>query len=171
MYNNNYSYGKNTIIYNLGDGNDTINIRGANSDTLQFGEGITLENTIFKGSGNDLIIQFKDFEGSIRVTEDLSNEQKRIDSFKFADGTVLNHSEMLEIKNTQAQATSLSMQAMTFQEDTNNSSDPSLSITDSDINKIIQDMTAYKTAEDAAISYSDNINTEKELLTLVNSGM
>jgi len=42
-------------------------------------------------------------------------------------------------------------------------------ISTSDINKIIQDMTAYNTAEEGMISYSEDINQEKELMTLVNS--
>ena len=44
-----------------------------------------------------------------------------------------------------------------------------LTISDSDINKIIQDMTAYNTAEDGMISYGEDVNKEKELMMLVNS--
>ena len=128
--------GNDTYIYNFGDGNDTIeNWNG--DDVLQFGEGITRENTIFRGSGRDLLITFKDSEGSIRIKNPLYNPAYAIDKFKFADGEELDYKE----------------------------------ISTSDINKIIQDMTAYNTAEDGMISYSDNIDQEKELMTLVNSSM
>ena len=128
--------GNDTYIYNFGDGNDTIeNWNG--DDVLQFGEGITRENTIFRGSGRDLLITFKDSEGSIRIKNPLYNPAYAIDKFKFADGEELDYKE----------------------------------ISTSDINKIIQDMTAYNTAEDAMISYSNDINQEKELMTLVNSSI
>ena len=96
--------GNDTIIYNLGDGNDTIMDNGG-TDTLQFGEGISAENLIFKGLKNDLIISFTDNEGSIIIKNFCSNSNYRIENFKFSDGSSLSLSKVLTMLVTEGDAT------------------------------------------------------------------
>ena len=104
-----YGGGDNTYIYNLGDGNDTINDyynkQNKDNDTLEFGEGISVEDIRCDGDGNDLIIWFNNVdsnkEGSIRVKFALGFERHRIENFKFSDGTVLSFEEIMEIKSSQ----------------------------------------------------------------------
>ncbi len=183
-----FNGGCDQFIYNLGDGNDTINNYGPNdTDTLRFGEGITLDNILFRASGNDLIISFKDNEGSIRIEYGAmsNNTSYRIENYKFSDGTVLSYEGMMEIKRAQEEAATAGVQKQTESlgaldgdtaglcelSDNGCDGDNGSLITNYDINKIIQDMAGYDTAEDAMMSYSDDINQEKELMTLVNSGV
>lgn len=154
------SSGNNVYIYNLGDGNDTISDAGSNdNDTIQFGEGITTDNISFTYSQGNLLIKFKDDNGSIMINGGFSNPTYRIENYKFADGTVLSYDEAIKITSFGSYSPQ------------NTDTSAATGIADSDINKIIQDMTAYKIAEDGMISYSEDINKEKELMTLVGSSM
>ncbi len=80
--------GNDTYIYNLGDGNDTI-IDNSGNDKIKFGDGITLENTIFIQNQNNLEIIFDGQEGSILVQDFFANTDNKIENFEFADGTVI----------------------------------------------------------------------------------
>ena len=154
------SSGNNVYIYNLGDGNDTISDAGSNdNDTIQFGEGITTDNISFTYSQGNLLIKFKDDNGSIMINGGFSNPTYRIENYKFADGTVLSYDEAIKITSFGSYSPQ------------NTDTSAATGIADSDINKIIQDMTAYKIAEDGIISYCDDVNNEKELMTLVDSSM
>ena len=100
-----------TIIYNLGDGNDTIDLseekenlsgdgRSLRQDKLVFGEGISLENLTFKMNGNDLIILINEGledEGSIKINYFLT--RKNIELFEFNNGKVYTGLEFLQIAN------------------------------------------------------------------------
>ncbi len=155
------STGNNTYIYNLGDGNDTIDDIGIDdNDVIQFGEGITTDNICFLYErGGHLLIKFKDDDGSIMVRGASSEARNRIENYKFADGTVLSYSEAIKITSFGSYSPQ------------NTDTSAATGIADSDINKIIQDMTAYKIAEDGMISYSEDINKEKELMTLVGASV
>ena len=89
----------NTYIYNLGDGNDVITdyCSYSNDDTIIFGEGITKDDLIFFIclDGN-LLILFKDKEGSIRIKHALKENRNSIEYYKFSDGTTLKNQEALE---------------------------------------------------------------------------
>ena len=80
--------GNDTYIYNLGDGFDTI-IDNSGNDKIKFGDGITLENTIFIQNQNNLEIIFDGQEGSILVQDFFANTDNKIENFEFADGTVI----------------------------------------------------------------------------------
>ncbi|MFC3120028.1 calcium-binding protein [Agaribacter flavus] len=78
--------GRDTYIYNLGDGNDTINDKGAHgSNIIRFGEGIAPENLQVTMSGGYLTFSFNHAEGSIR-TKYWRNDIK-IGEIHFHDGT------------------------------------------------------------------------------------
>ena len=85
-----------TYIFNLGDGNDTILDKNG-TDTLQFGEGITAENTIFSTEGSHIKITFKNSEDSILLKDAASSSDRRIESFKYSDGTIITKEEMLQM--------------------------------------------------------------------------
>ncbi|API86698.1 calcium-binding protein [Francisella uliginis] len=80
-----------TIIYNLGDGFDTIWSEVSHTeatDTLAFGEGISLDNLSFIRKGNELIINIdNDPNQGLRVRNFFYSS--RIKDIKLFDGTVL----------------------------------------------------------------------------------
>ncbi|MGN0005258.1 MAG: calcium-binding protein [Candidatus Gastranaerophilaceae bacterium] len=80
--------GNDTYIYNLGDGDDTINDIGG-IDTLKFGAGISIEDLEFMQAGNNLNMWFKERDGGIIIENYFSNPENKIERFEFADGTVI----------------------------------------------------------------------------------
>ncbi len=161
------------IKYNLGDGDDKINIGAGVQATLEFGEGITTENILIK-RGNDLLINFKDNEGSVRILRGAYNLVK---TYIFADGTTLTHDQMIELMNAQKAAEA--EQILTSKTDVENialgtninDEADMLYMPDFNVNKIVQDMCAYNSSEDIITSYSNNIEQEKAFMNLVNSSM
>ena len=98
-----YDYGDDTFIFNLGDGIDTI-YQAPNElyyddyyldlgfDQIQFGEGIARDNISFSVSENylDLIINFKDnSQDQITIKNQLRSDADKVESIKFADGSLL----------------------------------------------------------------------------------
>ncbi len=99
--------GNETFIYNLGDGNDTIYNYGSNdSDTIQFGDGITPENVRFQGEDSDLVITFEGSDGSIRIQNALSSEYYKIENFTFEDGTNYTYEDVLSKLVTEGSSSS-----------------------------------------------------------------
>ncbi len=84
--------------YNIGDGNDHIDDIGG-IDTIIFGEGITKENIRFyKDEENGgLVINFDGYEGSIYIQDYFNDDERKIELFKFADGTVIDNITVSEI--------------------------------------------------------------------------
>jgi hypothetical protein len=84
--------GGDTYIWNLGDGNDTINnyASSGNSDTdkLRFGEGINPWDVENARSGNDLILSLKDGSGSVKIQNWYQTDTRyKVDEIVFADGS------------------------------------------------------------------------------------
>lgn len=90
-YNSSEDKSADTIIYNLGDGFDTIFSQVSHQearDTLAFGEGISLDSLSFTREGNELTININnDPNQGLRITNFFSSS--RIKDIKLADGTVL----------------------------------------------------------------------------------
>ncbi len=96
------NYGDDTYIYNIGDGNDTINEGTASStaDKIEFTSGISINDIVFTANADDLIVNFKDetqingisTTDSITITAQLddSNSAYRIETLEFLnlDGNV-----------------------------------------------------------------------------------
>ena len=81
--------GDDIYIYHLGEGHDRI-IDVGGTDTIKFGEGITLDNLVFIRNGNELNIHFDGVENSgIFIREFFSNPDCKIERFELSDGTVL----------------------------------------------------------------------------------
>ncbi len=148
---------------------------------MEFGEGITKNNTIFRAQGEDLIITFKDNEGSIRIAKGLTGGGYEVGRYKFSDGTItineVKTTYLAPLEGTEGNdvitGSVVAEKAYGYggNDSINVSDSTTFAVSDSDINKIIQDMTSYKIAEDTMINYSDNIEQEKELMNLVNSSM
>ena len=80
--------GNDTYIYNLGDGNDTINDVGG-IDTIKFGAAIALENLAFMQTSDNLNIWFHNQDGGISIENYFTNPDNKIERFELADGTVI----------------------------------------------------------------------------------
>ena len=87
------SYGNDTYVWNLGDGFDTIydyNNGYADTDTIKFGEGITLEDLTFSRAGDNFHIYVNgDKTQGINIQNHFYNNNYRIEKLEFADGTVV----------------------------------------------------------------------------------
>ena len=88
----NGGYGDDTYIFNLGDGNDTINEynTSSSSDRIVFGEGISADDIRIDRDNYDMILSVGDNGDSIRIIDFFDRRwgyDYRIESFIFADGT------------------------------------------------------------------------------------
>ena len=95
--------GNDTYVFNLGDGHDTIadqetNILGGESDTLQFGPGISVSDVVFTRDGDDLIATIASTGDSVRIQGQYDFTEtgpfgvrnfNLIENFTFADGTTM----------------------------------------------------------------------------------
>ena len=77
-----------TYIYNRNNGHDYITDIGG-TDTIKFGRDIYSDNTRFERIENNLLISFYDFDGSIEIENYFLNDNYKIESFEFYDGTIL----------------------------------------------------------------------------------
>lgn len=81
-----------TYVYNLGDGNDTINDNGG-VDKIKFGAGISKTNLVFiRHTDGSLIINLVDengdyIDGGINIQDYFNDENKKIEKIEFADGS------------------------------------------------------------------------------------
>ncbi|MCP4933101.1 MAG: tandem-95 repeat protein, partial [bacterium] len=100
--------GSDTIVFNLGDGNDTINesVSGEGTDTLKL-VGIDRSDLVVTRNGNDLVLTFTSSPSdSIRLVSQLGNTQV-IERVEFDDGAVLSDVNLSDLA-FQALATSSS---------------------------------------------------------------
>ena len=79
--------------FNLGDGQDQIHaqplyITWSDVDRVDFGPGITAENVTFSRSGQNLVVSINGTTDTLTVVGHFDYQQG-IDSFRFADGTVI----------------------------------------------------------------------------------
>ena len=115
--------GNDTYIFNLGDGQDTINDLGGKNDKIVFGEGIIQsdvefyrvqnpditneEEAYYQGLGDDLLIKIKNTSDSILVKnhyfqgeehDGIYEYPKRIECVEFSDGTSLTQSDIESLR-------------------------------------------------------------------------
>ena len=100
--------GDDTLIYNIGDGDDTFENRGG-YDTIQFGEGITQDMIRMEryDDNEDLRIYFEGIEGSIYIRRYFSGDPEwKIERLLFADGSeITDFNPYLGIINTEEDIT------------------------------------------------------------------
>ncbi|WP_275450832.1 calcium-binding protein, partial [Ruminococcus flavefaciens] len=78
-----------TYVFELGDGNDTINEeRAGGTDKVLFGEGITADDVVVTRDGNDMVLLVGNDGDTLRITSQFTDYYNRIENFEFADGTV-----------------------------------------------------------------------------------
>ncbi len=85
--------GDDIYVYNTGDGVDIINETGG-QDKIIFGEGIIRADLTFEQVGDDLIISLNNSTDSITVKNSFTNEGNRVETFAFADGSVVTFEEL-----------------------------------------------------------------------------
>ena len=102
----NGGYGRDTYIYNLGDGIDTINETRGN-DKIKFGAGITLNDLKFTQEGNDLRITINDdVSQSVLINDFYRGTNYQVETLQFADGATFNLSTQgLTLQQTNADET------------------------------------------------------------------
>ena len=102
----NGGYGRDTYIYNLGDGADTISETRGN-DKIKFSSGIVLDDLKFTQEGNDLRITIKnDVSQNILIDDFYRGTNYQVETLVFADGTTFNLSTQgLTLQQTNADDT------------------------------------------------------------------
>ena len=96
----NGGYGNDRYLFNIDDGQDVISNYDAYSvdtytDTLVFGEGITIDSLTLVKSSNDLIIKLTGTTDQIKITNWFYRVNDQLDQIKLADGTVYNTAEFM----------------------------------------------------------------------------
>ena len=99
----NGGYGRDTYVYNLGDGMDIINETRGN-DKIKFGNGITKDGLTFTQEDNNLrIIINNDINQSILINGFYENVNYQVENIEFADGSKFNLSTQgLTLQQTNA---------------------------------------------------------------------
>ncbi|MEL6708798.1 MAG: calcium-binding protein, partial [Pseudomonadota bacterium] len=96
-------WGNDTYVFNIGDGQDTIEDgwgvgTTAGTDRVLFGEGITTENIVVtQPNSADILISIAGTTDSVLLKKTLSDNQDRIESVEFADGTVLSYADVVAL--------------------------------------------------------------------------
>lgn len=83
------NYGKDTYLFKLGDGNDTIleNSISSENDKIVFGKGIKKEDINIEINGKNLLLKYSDNDSiTIKGWNDISS--KRVEYFLFEDGSI-----------------------------------------------------------------------------------
>jgi len=96
--------GNDTYVFAQGDGNDIID-DGRNSSTLnaiQFGAGITAQNTFITTSANglDIVVGFVDSSDTISIRYMKISTGNGVDQIKFADGSSWSYAEIMARRTT-----------------------------------------------------------------------
>lgn len=88
--------GNDRILFGYGDGQDVLKSSDSSyayTDTLVFGEGITLSELSLVKVGYDLIIQLSGSEDQITMYRWFYNTYYRVDQIEMSDGTLYTHAE------------------------------------------------------------------------------
>ena len=103
----NGSYYGDRYVFNLGDGQDTINDNGHHSndsaykDTLTFGNGINQDNLWFSQSGDDLLITVVGTDDQITVDNWFLGDTYQIEEIN-AGGAIVNDAQVEQLVNAMA---------------------------------------------------------------------
>jgi Ca2+-binding RTX toxin-like protein len=95
--------GNNTYLFNLGDGNDTINLISYSHDILKFGESITKDSVVFTREDMNLIIYTENENDKIIVKDWYSGN--KLEKIIFSDGTEM-ITEEIHVKGLVVKGTS-----------------------------------------------------------------
>jgi Ca2+-binding RTX toxin-like protein len=95
--------GNDTYRFALGDGQDIVreyfpNVGAADGvDEIQFAEGITPDDLVVKtaNNGEHLVIEIAATQDRITIEWEVNYGNQRVERFRFADGTLLTHADMM----------------------------------------------------------------------------
>lgn len=120
-----------TYIFNLGDGNDTVNDSSSSfNDQIIFNPGVTKSDVAVFMSGTDLIVDYGKTIGQDKIVILGQAGYTAIEKFQLSDGTY--------ISNT-------------------------------DVNQLIQTMTAYATANSIQLTSINDVKSNQDLMALVSN--
>ena len=91
-------YGDDRILWNVGDGNDSVEAGGAHfgNKMLVLGEGIASSDLRFEATQGGVIISFANVDGSINLTNEIGAiEGRGAFGVTFDDGTVWTHADLI----------------------------------------------------------------------------
>ena len=93
-----------TYVFNLGDGNDTINEQNANSenDRILFGEGISARSLYASRSGNDLVMSILGTDDTITITNHFSSVGYAVENFELSDGQAITNVQLNQLIQSMA---------------------------------------------------------------------
>ncbi|WP_272490883.1 calcium-binding protein, partial [Mesobacterium pallidum] len=107
-----------TYQFDAGFGQDIVSDDGwdfnSESDVIAFGAGLTLADMDVRAQGDSLVITFAGSTDRVEVRGAINDSDQRIESYRFADGTVLSHADIMERAHAPGEAD----QAMTGGYDT-----------------------------------------------------
>ena len=93
-----------TYVFNLGDGNDTIDEQNANSenDRILFGEGISARRLYAARSGNDLVMSILGTDDTITITNHFSSVGYAVENFELSDGQAITNVQLNQLIQSMA---------------------------------------------------------------------
>ena len=93
-----------TYVFNLGDGNDTIDEQNANSenDRILFGEGISARSLYAARSGNDLVMSILGTDDTITITNHFSSVGYAVENFELSDGQAITNVQLNQLIQSMA---------------------------------------------------------------------
>ena len=96
--------GNDTYIFNLGDGNDTIDEQNSNSanDRILFGEGISARSLYASRSGNDLVMSILGTDDTITITNHFSSVGYAVENFELSDGQAITNVQLNQLIQSMA---------------------------------------------------------------------
>ncbi len=138
--------GDDTYIYNLGDGYDFIHDENG-SDTIHFGQGISAADLSFvhPTDSNNLEVLIGD-SGKITIENYFSSDVYKIETFKFADNSILTNISSLITEINYSQTQSIV--------------DETEALGEFDVNQLIQEINSYGVDNDVVMTNSQNQNED-----------
>jgi Ca2+-binding RTX toxin-like protein len=88
--------GADSYLYGWHDGHDRIRETGPDADALVFGEGITPAMARLRRHRDDLVVDIAGPNGSVTIEDWFESPERRVESLRFADGTVWDEARILE---------------------------------------------------------------------------
>src|SRR5690606_4233085 len=80
--------GSDVYVHELYGGDDRIVEASGSNDTLLFGAGITTKMASLRRRGGDLVVDLAGPHGSVTIEDWFKSSSRRVESIRFADGTV-----------------------------------------------------------------------------------
>jgi Ca2+-binding RTX toxin-like protein len=93
-------FGADTYVFELGDGQDSIDESGYDADTIRFGDGVKADDIVIAREGNDLVFAIAGTDDRVTVRNWHADNYYRIERVAFADGTQWDAATIQAMTNT-----------------------------------------------------------------------